>query len=536
MDIELQCSNEELLKKFKQLKTVDDVCNILEIDKKTLIYYIYRKRDSNYKVFSIKKRSGGKRSIASPISPLKIIQRKLSYILNLAYGKKPSVHGFCSDRSIVTNANIHSGKKSILNFDLENFFPSINFGRVRGLFISPPFSFPAEVATVLAQICILNNELPQGAPTSPIVSNLICSRLDGQLQKLAKNNEMLYTRYADDITLSSWRKDFPKNVIKKEQDTLIIGDHLRGVIESNGFIINNKKTRLSISSQRQIVTGLIVNKTPNVERNYIRELRAILHNWETYGIDIAKVEYYANRGESNRSPTKQQCDFRMTILGKINFVRMVRGYRNCVYRRLINKYNFIDRNNYPYLSINNDDVLKEYIWIVEVNDKPEGTGFLLEGYGFVTCNHVINLSNKIFIYRSDTPNKKYPVKLLSKNLTTDLAILDFEDETVKRTLPYFKKNTLPARIRDSVLVIGFPLIHTQKEPWFYEPKIVAFKETLIPRIILDKPFTSGMSGSPLLNAKNEVIGVLATGAENLKEASGVIDYTALPIKCLDGGI
>src|SRR5690606_8958560 len=127
--------------------------------------------------------------LSIPTESLKIIQQKLNQVLQLVYKPKLSTHGFVNNRSIVTNADAHIKKKKhryILNVDIKDFFPSINFGRVRGMFMAPPYNQPEHVATVLAQICCSNNELPQGAPTSPIVSNMICAQMDSQLQQLAK--------------------------------------------------------------------------------------------------------------------------------------------------------------------------------------------------------------------------------------------------------------------------------------------------------------------------------------------------------------
>jgi len=538
MNLDLKSDDEALRKKFIQLKTVDDICDLLEIDKKTLIYYLYRKKGhANYKVFSIKKRSGGTRTISAPVSSLKIIQRKLSHILNLIYEIRPrvSAHGYRSNRNIVSNAVIHSGKTLLLNIDLKDFFPSINFGRVRGLFISSPFSLSPEIATVLAQICILDNGLPQGAPTSPVISNFISSRLDGQLQRLAKENKLLYTRYADDITFSNWRNSFPNNIVKEKYNALIIGSDLEKIIESNGFTVNEKKTRISSSYQRQVITGLVVNKFPNIKRDYVREIRVILNNWRKYGIDKARDEYYAKRGEIDRSPHKPASDFKLTILGKINFVKMVKGYRNSVYRGLMNQYNFISKNHYPFLPVDEDKKLGEYVWIIEVNGKSVGTGFLLEGYGLITCAHVINGGSQILAYRPTNPNKKYSLQATKVKFFIDFAILDFQEKNIDKSFFYLKKNSLPAKVRDLLLVIGFPLLYSDKKPFFYETKIVSIEEVAsISRFVLDsKPLTRGMSGSPLLNNKNEVVAILSNGASNLEEASDVIAYTAVPISYLD---
>ena len=214
---------------------------------------------------------------------------------------------------------------------------------------------------------------------------------------------------------------------------------------------------------------------------------------------------------------------------------MVKGYRNSVYRRLMNQYNSISNNHYPFLPVDEDKKLGEYVWIIEVNGKPVGTGFLLEGYGLVTCAHVINGGSQILAYRPANPNKKYYLQALKIKFFMDFAILDFQEKNINTNLSYLKKNSLPAKVRDLLLVIGFPLLYSDKKPFLYETKIVSIEEVAsISRFVLDsKPLTRGMSGSPLLNSKNEVVGILSNGAKNLEEASDVIGYTAVPIKYLD---
>jgi len=170
---------EDLRKKFLSLKTPRELAFLLVIKYEKLNYLIYKKETSaKYRSFYLNKKSGGHRRIDTPIGPLKIVQRKLNDILQLIYTPKPSVHGFIFDRNIVTNSQAHIRKPVILNLDLKDFFPSINFGRVRGMFMGYPYKLPPKIATFIAQICCHNNQLPQGAPTSPIISNMICSKLD----------------------------------------------------------------------------------------------------------------------------------------------------------------------------------------------------------------------------------------------------------------------------------------------------------------------------------------------------------------------
>lgn len=200
---------------FFKLRTRENVAALLDVRNTQLNYHLrISSPKSRYTTFSLPKKSGGIRTICAPITALKIIQQKLHQVLQMVYDPKPAAQGFLMGRSIITNAQRHVGKRFVLNIDLLDFFPSINFGRVRGLFLSKPYSLPENVATILTQICCHENFLPQGAPTSPIVSNMICRKLDSQLQRIAKEYRCTYTRYADDITFSTSLKTFPPSLAK----------------------------------------------------------------------------------------------------------------------------------------------------------------------------------------------------------------------------------------------------------------------------------------------------------------------------------
>ena len=281
-----------LKKNLHRLKTPQDVAHLLEIKYSDLVYLIYRKKpETNYTTFQIKKRSGGFRDICAPISTLKILQRKLNHVLQLIYKPRPCVHGFTRDRSIVTNAQTHIRKNHVLNLDIKDFFPSIHFGRVRGMFLAKPYEVPEKPATVLAQICCFDS-IPQGAPTSPVISNMICSKLDGELQRLAQRFHCTYTRYADDITFSSTTPKFPKPLAIETTSGIELGGVLKKCIESNGFHIHEGKVRLQKPDRRQEVTGITVNDLPNVNRRFIRQLRAMIHAWKKYGYENAEREYH----------------------------------------------------------------------------------------------------------------------------------------------------------------------------------------------------------------------------------------------------
>ncbi|MCK9614113.1 MAG: reverse transcriptase domain-containing protein [Candidatus Omnitrophica bacterium] len=351
IDLSLNRTEEELRESFFLLKTCDDLALLLEIPASKLTYYLYGlPEDKKYYNFTIPKKSGEQRVICAPINGLKIIQQKISQVLFCIYRPKSSVNGFVSSRNIVTNAKVHCNKKFVLNIDLENFFPSIHFGRIQGMFMAWPYNCNHEVAKTLAQICCCNKKLPQGAPTSPIISNMICSKMDSELQGLANNFRCRYTRYSDDLTFSTSSAKFPielaKYTLLSGNKTLVVGGHLKEIIEkNNGFRINYRKIRLQEFNHRQSVTGIITNKFPNVKRKYVRQIRAMLHAWEKFGLKDAEREFRQKFAKC-RCPAKQLPSFLEVLKGKIGFLGMVRGKDDPIYYFFNYKYKNLLRPTY----------------------------------------------------------------------------------------------------------------------------------------------------------------------------------------------
>ena len=204
---------EEIIRQFYSMSSQKDCADLLGMPLYKLIHIAFEINDEEkYRTFSIPKKNGSSRLIISPNGKLKALQKQLNKILHCVYEPPAPARGFVIGRSIVDNAFIHRKKRWVLNLDLQDFFPSIKFYRVRGLFTSKPYLLPKEVAVLLAKICCYKGTLPQGAPTSPTISNMICRRLDSRLRLLAKKSRASYTRYADDITFSTTLRHFPSNI------------------------------------------------------------------------------------------------------------------------------------------------------------------------------------------------------------------------------------------------------------------------------------------------------------------------------------
>jgi retron-type reverse transcriptase len=246
----------------------------------------------HYAYFEIPKRSGGKRLLAAPQPKL---ARAQAWVLHEVLEKLPTeapAHGFIKGRSTLSCAIPHVGQGVVVNLDLSDFFPTITFGRVRGVFQRLGYS-PA-VATVLALLCteaprspveldgvrlwaaVGPRALPQGACTSPALSNQVAKKLDRRLWGMSKKHGYTYTRYADDLTFSS--------PARPPSDIAMLLARVRHVVDEEGFAVNPKKGRVQRAAGRQTVTGVVVNDRPSVPREEVRLLRAILHHAEKTGL------------------------------------------------------------------------------------------------------------------------------------------------------------------------------------------------------------------------------------------------------------
>ncbi len=334
------------------LQTADDVARVFAVPAGNLIHALYKAPDqSRYSHFEIPKRSGGMRLISTPRGLVRELQSRLNPVLQSLYRPHPSAHGFIPERSAVSNAKPHAGRRFVLNVDLEDFFPSINFGRVRGLFMAEPFGMGPAAATVLAQLCTHRNGLPQGAPTSPVLSNFIAATLDRRLQRLAREHRLDYSRYADDITLSGDQHPFPTPVAVIEQTPgvgtqVTIGEALEHAIGASGFKINPRKVRFQGRAVRQSVTGITVNERANVERTRVRRVRAMLHAWEKFGLAGAGGEHFDKYHGKPRAgrPEDPGPRFRGIVYGELAYIKMVRGADDPVFLKLAARLVGLDPN------------------------------------------------------------------------------------------------------------------------------------------------------------------------------------------------
>ena len=297
-----------------------------------------------YRQFKIKKKSGGFRQITTPRNRSYILLLNcLNEVLKAVYTPSLYAMGFTERRSVVTNASKHKGANYVFNIDLKDFFPSIEQPRVWKRLQLQPFNFRVPVASAIAGLCCMKETremsdgskkdyyvLPQGAPTSPIITNMICDKLDHRLGGLAHRFGLNYTRYADDITFSSMHNVFHENSDFRKELLRIIGDQ--------GFVLNEKKTRLQKRGSRQEVTGIIISDKLNVSQKYVRDIRNILYMWEKYGYTVAYAKFFPRYKEEKGHVKKGNPDLVNVINGKLMYLKMVKGEDDSVYQRLYAKF------------------------------------------------------------------------------------------------------------------------------------------------------------------------------------------------------
>ncbi len=258
-------------------------------------------------------------------------QENFAEVVNELYQPKNHVKGYVSGESFLTNAKYHERSKWLLNIDIEDFFGSITFPRVRGLFLSEYFGFNQVVATCLARICTFQNSLPQGAKTSPVLSNIIAYHIDRRLIMLAKSNKVRFTRYADDITFSSTIFPVSTAFVKSWEPvsgarSVELSRQLLDVFRQANFEIKASKTRLQLKDERQVVTGLVVNKRANIRRSQISNLRMKIHSINKFGVeDSAKLWL---------GPDAKAQDMEDFVGGWLSYIRQVRGANDQVLAKL----------------------------------------------------------------------------------------------------------------------------------------------------------------------------------------------------------
>jgi S1-C subfamily serine protease len=446
------------------------------------------------------------------------------------------------DRSIVTNAERHLGKRHVFNLDLEDFFGSIHFGRVKNLFKSVPFCFPTNVATILAQICCVDGRLPQGAPTSPVVSNMIAWKLDGQLQELAKVMHCTYTRYADDISFSFTcsQARLPEEIVVFGDGIASPGHELTQIIRDNGFRINYGKVRLASRTMRMEVTGLTVNRRLNVRRRYVRQVSAMLHAWEKFGYAAAEQEFN-ERYSSGHRPSGQPRSFAHVLRGKLSFLRSIRGPRDAIFNKLARRYNHLVASSGLRFDIFDppqpEREAAAALWVLESIDPEDvphwGTGFLVDGVGIVTCAHVVSMGGRPYrttAFKWDNVSPE-PVEVILCDSERDIAVCRLDSAERESGIVFSSAEIRPGL---AVKLMGFPDYGYGDSPVVADARVLrTFIRHAVTEFEIDTPIREGNSGGPVVDEDGNLVGVAHRGATGMTGRNSAISYREVQ-DALDG--
>ncbi len=259
----------------KSLSTLSDICEELGTTPQFLLN-LSESASSLYTTFDRPKRRGGVRTISVPNEKLKTTQRLILHRLLSRVDMPSHLHGCVKGRSIVTNASEHINKPLVMTIDLKNFFNTINFEVVQGIY-KRTFDCDDAAAETLARLSTYGNFLPQGAPTSPTLANIAALDMDKAIIEIFNRNfpllDFSYTRYVDDITISGSR------------EMLLVIEDIYEAIEASGFRANPKKVRIARPCSRQTVTGVIVNEKLNAPKKLIRKLRQQIYYCRKFGLE-----------------------------------------------------------------------------------------------------------------------------------------------------------------------------------------------------------------------------------------------------------
>ena len=530
---------EKIKEKFLQLKTREDVAAILGISERSLRYFLYKKRPENmYHTFKIPKKDGTTREISAPDRPLKEIQRKLANVLSSVYEPKVCAYGFIDEKNNVSNAEQHTKKRLVFNVDLKDFFSQIHFGRVRGMLMSAPYNLTDEAATTIAQIACYKGRLPQGAPSSPVITNMICIPLDNALMRLAKNTGCIYTRYADDITFSTYKHAFDKSLVYFDNDEVFVGDKLALLLEKHSFAVNPQKITLRSRMRRQEVTGLTVNEFPNLRRSYIKQLRAIIHSCEKFGI-LAAARFYIKKGlcknpnicglVDNPGSEDTVTDwFKMVLVGKVHYIKQVKGARSLTYLTFAQKINMLFAEEIFDLAelYRFENTIKNSTFILQYEEGEQfvqGSAFYLPGLGLVTNYHVTECGEFFNIFNVSTYDEKSlgvvgkTLNEIASDKAIDYAVYKIPF-TINDELTFKCGDSRKSRVGDQVTIIGYPN-HQKGNSAYVQPCSITSEKYFqgAPFFTVSGRIVHGTSGGIVLNSDLEVIGIIKGGIVSLAD-------------------
>lgn len=282
-----------------------------------------------YYSFQAPKANGAFRLIENPHPRLKDFQRLLADLLQgvyygirprASYAFIPSTADETSPCNIYTNALRHCNSKWILQLDIKDFFHSISAQRIKEFFLALPFEYPEDTALVMARLVTSKNRLPMGAPTSPVLSNLICLELDHRLDKLAREHGWVYTRYADDLTFSGVRRFSNESV-----------ELIRQQVEGNDFVLNYEKTQQNRIEDEPEVCGLALKAgdKPDLSDKFVKDLKADIKTYKTLTSDKMIAQEIFSAEALNRFRQQSKANWPSSALSKAPTTGSTSSYALC---------------------------------------------------------------------------------------------------------------------------------------------------------------------------------------------------------------
>ncbi|MCA0997954.1 reverse transcriptase domain-containing protein [Alloyangia pacifica] len=471
---------------------------------------ISAKKVEQYHLVSVRKRSGGMRTLSVPNERLKYIQKHTASLLAPLYQPRWCVQGFVKGRSALQNAQRHLGRKHLVKVDLKDYFNQVTVSRAKG--VLRYFELDAGVIDAILTFCTLFGKLPQGAPSSPLLANMVTFSLDQELVRYARTNRLKYTRYADDIVLSSFSKprllrpsvtaDYCKLTIEDVQEDFA------KIFSNQGFELNEEKMRYCGQRASRTVTGYTINEFANVPREHIRRIRSILNDIEKRGYPLAQRRF--------SETTHSIKSLKASLKGRLNWVSSTKGVSDPVYRRLALRFNGLFPDDCLEIGPDYSKLAQLSTWVIEAERKtngvPEaqGTAFFLKGVGLVSAAHCLPGGCNYSVFNIDNPSKTYPATIAKTHNHIDLAILDHSIPA--ESYLALELSDRQANLGEEVFSWGYPE-HGPGKRITQKSGRVSSKPRVsgVDMYAVDMKLYQGTSGGPILNSSSAVIGVTHKG-------------------------
>ena len=474
-----------------------------------------------YKTFTLPKKSGGVRLIDAPTRVRRELQRSLKTVFDAVYRRPEPVHGFVVGRSVKSNAAVHVGRKTVVNIDLEDFFPTISFQRVRGLLLAHPFGLKWPVANIIAQIVCCNGRLPAGGVTSPVLSNLVLSRFDKSLATVVGRFGGRYTRYADDLTLSFDRgpEQLHEFIQATDPGGWAVGPTLNRLVLDAGFVVNGAKLRVRTGSSRKTVTGVVVNARTNPPRSWLQKLEKDVYLAGKFGVgSLAKIVYPSETEDVASSRLYRE------IHGRLAYLSMIRGRTDWVSAGLASSFNAIigpvklrvpdvEKITQPGRAPRSVYVVTGHDSSIDLNcPDVQGTAFVANRGLIYTAAHVVDGSKKEYvIHHPKNPKDIRKCLVLHVDNHRDVAVMKLASDDHDLTRVRFSIAAAFDRTAE-FRSIGFPDYRYGQKHHFQNHHISASTVvSLVNKHVITGAVRGGLSGAPLINSRCEVVGLVHKG-------------------------